>query len=208
MAICPNGHPNPDYQHLVEPEFAPPPAGNTPWYRQTAVLALAGMLGGLLLLAGAAIAVALAVVNSNSGELAVPLALGSGAAPTSTSSLAPAIRDWKKRATEHLQESARDLDAVASADQAQDVAGVRAGCQRLHDANTVGLQADLPSPDPAVTAAIQSMIDDINTAAHACMTFTTTMNPADADAYQNYLDQAMTHLQTGLDIVNRDLAGG
>jgi hypothetical protein len=59
-----------------------------------------------------------------------------------------------------------------------------------------------------VTAAIQSMIDETNTAAHACMTFTTTMNPADADAYQNYLDQAMTHLQTALDIVNRDLAGG
>lgn len=126
--------------------------------------------------------------------------------PTSSqSALAVAVRSWEARAGSHFTESARALEQVSEATDRNDEAGVRSGCQRLHDTNAIGLQADLPSPDPALTAELQSMIDDLNTAAHACLRFTDTRNPDDAGTYQAYLARAIDHLTTAKRILNEDL---
>jgi hypothetical protein len=78
---------------------------------------------------------------------------------------------------------------------AEDEAGLRAGCQRLHDANSIGLQEDLPTPDPQLTAEVQRMIDDMNVATHACLRFALGRDPTDAGNYQQYLGRAVEHLQ-------------
>lgn len=78
------------------------------------------------------------------------------------------MRQWWSRASVHFQQSANALAAVQSAAKADDIAGVAAACQQLHDADAAGLQADLPTPDPDLTIALQDMIDDAHTAAHIC----------------------------------------
>ena len=121
------------------------------------------------------------------------------------SDLAVAMRAWEARAGDHFKESARALEQVSEATDRNDEASVRSGCQRLHDTNAVGLQADLPTPDPVLTAELQSMIDDVNTAAHGCLRFTDSRRPDDATTYQTYLARAIDHLTTAKTILNEDL---
>ncbi|HTY28899.1 MAG TPA: hypothetical protein VMD51_12290 [Mycobacterium sp.] len=127
---------------------------------------------------------------------------------TSPSALTVAMREWESRAGDHFTESARALDQVSQAAERGEVAGVRMGCQRLHDTNAVGLQADLPTPDPALTAELQRMIDDVNTAAHACLRFADSRNDDDATTYQTYLARAIDHLTAAKQILNEDLGKG
>lgn len=114
---------------------------------------------------------------------------------TPPSSRAEAIREWESRAREHFKESATALEQVSQASAADDEAGLRTGCQRLHDTNAIGLQEDLPTPDPQLTAEVQRMIDDMNVATHACLRFALGRDPADAGNYQEYLARAVDHLQ-------------
>jgi hypothetical protein len=142
-----------------------------------------------------------------------PEPVPSPAAPSSTtrtspSALAVVMREWEARAGDHFKESARALDQVSQAADRGDEASVRAGCQRLHDTNAIGLQADLPTPDPALTAELQRMIDDVNIAAHACLRFADSRNEDDATTYQTYLTRAIDHLSTAKQILNEDLGKG
>jgi hypothetical protein len=114
---------------------------------------------------------------------------------TSPSSPGEAIREWEGIAREHFKESAIALEQVSDASAAEDEAGLRAGCQRLHDTNSIGLQEDLPTPDPQLTAEVQQMIDDMNVATHACLRFALGRDPTDAGNYQQYLARAVEHLQ-------------
>lgn len=109
-------------------------------------------------------------------------------------SRAEAIREWEAIAREHFKESAAALQDVSEASTAQDEEALRSGCQRLHDTNSVGLQRDLPTPDPLLTAELQRMIDDMNIATHACLRFALGRKPADADNYRAYLARAVEHL--------------
>jgi hypothetical protein len=115
--------------------------------------------------------------------------------------LAAQIRDWKLRAGDHFSASADALEQVSQASAAEDEAGVWSGCQRLHDANSIGLQDDLPTPDPRLTAELQKMIDDMNTATHACLRFVLGRKPVEADTYQDYLARAIEHLQRAKEIL-------
>jgi hypothetical protein len=114
---------------------------------------------------------------------------------TSPSSSAEAIREWESIAREHFKESATALEQVSEASADEDEAGLLAGCQRLHDTNSIGLQEDLPTPDPQLTAEVQRLIDDMNVATHACLRFALGRDPTDAGNYQQYLTRAVEHLQ-------------
>lgn len=115
---------------------------------------------------------------------------------TSTTSVADAIRDWEAVAGDHFTQSGAALQKVSEASSAEDEAGLRSGCQQLHDANSIGLQDDLPTPDRELTSELQQMIDDMNIATHACLRFALARNPVDADTYQEYLGRAVEHLQS------------
>lgn len=116
------------------------------------------------------------------------------ATSTQPPSQADAVREWEAIAREHFKESATALQEVAEASSGEDEEALRSGCQRLHDTNSIGLQRDLPSPDPLLTAELQRMIDDMNVATHACLRFALGREPADADNYREYLGRAVEHL--------------
>ncbi len=119
-------------------------------------------------------------------------------------SLPAAIRAWEAAAGDHFSESARALEGISEAAAAGDESAVRAGCDLLHDTNTVGLQRHLPTPDPALTAELQRMIDDMNTATHACSRFANARDFTDAGVYQDYLGRAVEHLNAAKAILDRD----
>lgn len=138
-------------------------------------------------------------------ETSGPTAPSATADPTQT--LAVAIRQWEAVAGDHFDQSARALEAVSAAAGTGDDAAVRDGCTLLHDTNAVGLQGHLPTPDPALTAELQHMIDDMNTATHACLRFVERRDGADAAVYQDYLGRAVEHLGRAKVILDADLAG-
>jgi len=142
---------------------------------------------------------------------AVPAAPPSSAttspsAPTAPPSPATVLRQWEAVAGDHFTLSAEALQQVSEASAAGDESGLRSGCQQLHDANSIGLQRDLPTPDPKLTAELQRMIDDMNTATHACLRFILSRNTDDAGIYQDYLARAVDHLQRAKVILDADLA--
>lgn len=117
------------------------------------------------------------------------------------------MREWEAVAGDHFTQSARALEKVSAAAGVGDDSAVRAGCTELHDTNTVGLQGHLPTPDPALTAELQRMIDDVNIAAHACLRFADGRDLTDAVTYQEYLGRAVDHLQRAKGILAADLRG-
>lgn len=134
--------------------------------------------------------------------------LVSGAATTAPTPvpLAEAMREWKSRAGDHFTASGKALQQVSEASAAGDEAALRDGCTQLHDTNTVGLQQDLPTPDPRLTDELQRMIDDINTATHACLRFVLNRDDVDAANYRDYLSKAVEHLHRAKEFLDADLA--
>jgi hypothetical protein len=126
-------------------------------------------------------------------------------APTTTSP-ATAMRQWEQRAGDHFTQSSQALQQVSDASSAEDAAALGSGCQKLHDTNTIGLQRDLPTPDPRLTERLQRMIDDINTATHACVRFVLARQEIDAATYRDYLARAVDHLHEAKAILEADLA--
>ena len=130
----------------------------------------------------------------------------SAAEPAPATSLATAMRQWEALAGEHFTQSGRALQQVSEASAAEDEPALQSGCRQLHDANTVGLQHDLPTPDPRLTDELQRMIDDINIATHACVRFVLARESVDATTYQDYLARAVEHLHRAKGFLNEDLA--
>ena len=133
----------------------------------------------------------------------------SASATTTTSapvSLAEAMRQWEARAGDHFAASGKALQQVSEASAAGDEAALQSGCTQLHDTNTLGLQYDLPTPDPRLTDELQRMIDDINTATHACVRFVLAREAVDSATYQDYLARAVDHLHRAKALLNADVA--
>jgi len=116
------------------------------------------------------------------------------------------MRQWEALAGEHFTQSGLALQQVSEASAAEDEAALQSGCYKLHDANTVGLQHDLPTPDRRLTEELQRMIDDINTATHACVRFVLAREAVDSATYQDYLDRAVEHLHRAKGFLDEDLA--
>lgn len=161
----------------------------------------------------AALAVAALVTAGCSAQRTEPAATTTSEPPPATSSaepaptsLAAAMRQWEGVAGEHFTQSGEALQQVAEASAADDESALLSGCQKLHDANAVGLQRDLPTPDPRLTAELQRMIDDVNIAAHACVRFVLARDDVDATTYQDYLGRAVEHLHRAKGILDADLA--
>ena len=149
------------------------------------------------------------------GQPVATVTTSPAAAPASTSTAEPApatpspataMRQWETKAAEHFTASGQALQRVSEASAAGDEAALESGCHQLHDANTIGLQHDLPTPDPQLTDELQRMVDDINTATHACVRFVLAREAVDATTYQDYLARAVEHLHRAKAVLNADLA--
>lgn len=125
--------------------------------------------------------------------------------PTTTSFKA-AMREWNSRAIVHFEQAGDALIASSDAADNGDLQGMKDGCRRAHAAITIDLKADLPSPDPKLTDAVQSMIDDFDKGSHVCMNLSLSSTEDDVLAYKSYMDQAMAHLDEAKSIRDHDLA--
>jgi hypothetical protein len=97
------------------------------------------------------------------------------------------------------------MQAVIDAINARDIGALRSACSSVHDEQTINLQAHLPTPDPALTSALQSEIDDVNTAMHICMSLGPNSTSADLEQADSFMQQASDHMRTADAILRRAL---
>lgn len=170
------------------------------------------LVAGLMLAAAAVGPTACTPQGGTPSTATMPTPEAGAGSSTSTAatpapvSLADAMRQWEALAGDHFTASGKALQQVSEASAAGDEAALRSGCTQLHDANTLGLQRDLPTPDRRLTDELQRMIDDINTATHACLRFVIARADADAANYREYLARAVEHLDRAKEFLDADLA--
>ena len=95
--------------------------------------------------------------------------------------------------------------AVINAINANDIGALRIACSSVHDELTINLQAHLPTPDPALTSAVQSEIDDVHTAMHICVSLGPNSTTADLEQADSFMQQASDHMRTVNAILDNDL---
>ena len=95
--------------------------------------------------------------------------------------------------------------AVIDAINANGIGALRSACSSVHDELTINLQAHLPTPDPALTYALQSEIDDVHTAMHICVSLGPNSTSADLEQADSFMQQASDHMRTVNAILDNDL---
>lgn len=146
-------------------------------------------------------------IHARVGGAAIAAAalLTAGTAGTASAAY-PGVLEWYSQAEEHLTNTRNFMQAVVDAVEANDLGALRSACSAIHDEQTIGLQAHLPTPDPALTKAVQSEINDFHTATHVCMSLGPTSTPADLDQADSFTQRAIDDLKTVNDILVEDLS--
>ncbi|WP_156669555.1 hypothetical protein [Mycobacterium sp. E3339] len=126
--------------------------------------------------------------------------------PGTASAVYPGVPEWYSQAEVHLANTTKFMQAAVEAIEANDVNALKSACSAVHDEQTIGLQAHLPTPDPALTAALQSQINDFHTATHLCMSLGPNSTPEDLDRADSFVHQAIEDLRTVNDILVDDLS--
>ncbi len=115
------------------------------------------------------------------------------------------IGEWFDRANEHLTDMMDATTAALVAAKSGSREAIRSTCTKLHDANAA-LQADMPSPDPNLTRALQAAIDDFDTASHNCLSASQGGGEAAAQQFLSSLADADQHLKEAFDILQSEPA--
>ncbi|WP_156675033.1 hypothetical protein [Mycobacterium sp. E2989] len=126
--------------------------------------------------------------------------------PGTASAVYPGVPEWYSQAEVHLANTTKFMQAAVEAIEANDVNALKSACSAVHDEQTIGLQAHLPTPDPALTAALQSQINDFHTATHLCMSLGPNSTPEDLDRADSFVHQAIEDLRTVNDVLVDDLS--
>lgn len=122
------------------------------------------------------------------------------------SAVYPGVPEWFSQAKEHFDNTRNYMQAVIDAITANDIGALRSACSLAHDELSVNLQAHLPTPDPALTTALQSEIDDAHTAMHICMSLGPNSTSADLERADSFMQQANLHMKTVDAILSTDLS--
>jgi hypothetical protein len=101
---------------------------------------------------------------------------------------------WAARATDAGQDIKTAVGDAQRAIGAQDIAGAKAACQRMSNANG-RLDASLPTPVRALTAEIQAVVDEIGAAAGLCLNAGPNPGQAEIDAFTSHVNTAMGHYE-------------
>lgn len=190
MPKCPNGHQNPRHQQLcAECDAIIIPAAKRPFSDRA-----------LRIIVSASAVVVLAAVLVAVTHRAEP---GPSSAPPSTGNAA--IQQWWSGAHKHFDGLQGAVKASREALEHRDEPELGPSCQTMHDAAAVELRADLPSPDPDLTAELDAAINDAHDAAHMCLSAVSGSLNNYAGEFVSNLDQAERHLEAALDIVTRSL---
>jgi hypothetical protein len=125
--------------------------------------------------------------------------------PATAGAVYPGVPEWYSQAQEHFDNTRNFLQAAIDAIDANDIGALRTACSSAHDELATNLQAHLPAPDPALTTAVQSEIDDVHTAMHICMSLGPDSTSADLQQADSFMQQATHHMKTVIAILDADL---
>lgn len=140
------------------------------------------------------------------GAVVAAVALVPVGTPATANAVYPGVPEWYSRAQVHFDNTRNFMQAVTDAINANNIGALRAACSSVHDELTINLQADLPTPDPALTSAVQSEIDDVHTAMHICMSLGPSSTSADLERADSFMQQATNHMKTVNAILATDLS--
>lgn len=126
--------------------------------------------------------------------------------PATASAVYPGVPEWYSQAQVHFDNTRNFMQAVIDAINASDIGALRSACSSVHDELTINLQAHLPTPDPALTTAVQSEIDDVHTAMHICTSLGPNSTSADLQQADSFMQQATDHMRTADAILATDLS--
>jgi hypothetical protein len=140
------------------------------------------------------------------GAAAAAIALVAVGTPAAASAVYPGVPEWYSQAKVHFDNTRNYMQAVIDAINARDISALRLACSSVHDEQTINLQAHLPTPDPALTSALQSEIDDIHTTMHICMSLGPNSTSADLEQADSFMQQARDHMRTADAILAQDLS--
>ncbi|WP_156745904.1 hypothetical protein [Mycobacterium sp. ACS4054] len=126
--------------------------------------------------------------------------------PGTASAVYPGVPEWYSQAEVHLANTTKFMQAAVEAIEANDVNALKSACSAVHDEQTIGLQAHLPTPDPALTTALQSEINDFHTAMHLCMALGPNSTPEELERADAFAHRAIEDLRAVNDILVDDLS--
>jgi hypothetical protein len=112
---------------------------------------------------------------------------------------------WATRASDAGQDIKSAAESVQGAIAARDIAGAKALCQQMSDANQ-RLKAMLPTPVRALTAEVQGIVDEIDAASSICLNAGPDTGQAEVDSFTSHLNAAWAHFNRAQQI-GADAAG-
>ncbi len=99
---------------------------------------------------------------------------------------------WAAKASDAGQDIQTAVQRVRDAVGAGDVAGAKAACEQMSDANQ-RLDAMLPTPVPALTSEVRAVVDEIGAASSVCLNAGSTAEQAELDSFTSHVNAAMVH---------------
>lgn len=99
---------------------------------------------------------------------------------------------WAERASDAGQDIESAVQRVQAAVAAGDVAGAKAACEQMSDANQ-RLNALLPTPVSALTSEVRAVVDEIGAAASICLNAGSTAEQSEIDSFTSHVNSAMAH---------------
>jgi hypothetical protein len=112
------------------------------------------------------------------------------------------VMDWVTKAQPAGQDIQSAVQRVQAAVGGGDVAGTKAACEQMSDANK-RLNATLPSPVPALTSEVRDMVDEIAAASSVCLNAGPDAGQAEIELFTSHLNAAMAHYNRA-----QQIAGG
>jgi hypothetical protein len=113
------------------------------------------------------------------------------------------VLDWVAKASDAGQDIQSAVQSVRGAIGAGDVAGAKAACQQMSDANQ-RLNATLPTPVPALTSEVRDVVDEIGAASSVCLNAGPNAGQDDIDSFTSHLNAAVAHYTRAQEIATRE----
>jgi hypothetical protein len=128
----------------------------------------------------------------------------SAATPLASPPMRAQMRTWLTRAQPSINALLTARHEITSAAAIDDIDGTGAACQTADGAVT-SVQHHLPSPDPALTAALQRAMNTYRVGLGYCITGAQNQDGNDLEHAVTYINQGNAGLQAAVDLLECDL---
>jgi len=109
------------------------------------------------------------------------------------------VSAWAAKASDTSQDIQSAVQSAQGAIGAGDVAGAKAACQQMSDANQ-RLNATLPTPVRALTSEVRGAVDEFGAASSVCLTAGPNAGQAEIDSFTSHLSAATAHFTRAQEI--------